>query len=132
MGPATVPAPAAPLVEGEAAARTEKRRNLRILGWISLGVSADALLVAIPSSVLLLKKKSVLNADCNAQKQCTQSGLNEANSLPALTTVNTISWIVAAVGAGAGAILLYTTRADGSRATTVSVTPGGAVLSGSF
>src|SRR5450755_615151 len=69
---------------GEPATRLGKRRALRRLGWISLGVSAESLLVAIPTSILLLQKKSVLDSHCNAQKQCSQAGINAANGLPAL------------------------------------------------
>ena len=115
---------------GEPASRLESKRTLRTLGWISLGVSAESLLVAIPTSIVLLHKKSVLDSDCNAQKQCTQAGLNVANGLPELTTVNTISWILAVVGAGAGAVLLITTKPDASSGTTVSISPGG--VSGRF
>jgi hypothetical protein len=119
---------------GEPAARLDRRRTLRTLGWISVGVAGESLLVAIPTSIILLQKKGDLNSDCNAQKQCSQAGLNEANSLPALTVVNTISWALAAVGAGAGIILLYTTKPDGEHKATVSVSPGvgGAVVSGTF
>jgi hypothetical protein len=122
-----------PEEDTDAESRVQTRHVLRELGWVSVGVAAESLLVAIPTSIYIQHKKSILDADCNAQKQCSQDGVNVATSLPELTKVNTISWALAIVGAGAGAVLLFVTRPEAGSAAqpvTVAVSPGG--VSGRF
>jgi hypothetical protein len=131
-GPWSEPLPS-PGEETDAESRLQTRRALRITGWISLGFAAESLAVAIPTSFYIQHKKNILDADCNAQKQCSQDGINVATSLPELTKINTISWALAIVGAGAGAVLVFVTRPkEGSAAqpVTVAVSPGG--VSGRF
>lgn len=118
--------------DGTASDGAKDRRLKRLYGYVSLGVGIEALAIAVPTSVILLHKKSDLDSQCDASKQCSENGVNVAHSLPALVGVNTVAWVVGVVGTAAGVVLLYTTRADGSKSTTVSVSPAGVSVGGTF
>ena len=103
----------------------------RTLGWVGLGIGATGLAVAVTTSILLLNDKSTRDADCNAQKQCSQAGLDAAGGIHSLVPWNWAGWIVGAVGAGAGAYFLFTTPSSTSAQTGLVVAPsaGGARIS---
>jgi len=107
----------APVHDGRAARRT--------LGWVSLAVGAEAAIVAVVTSGILVHDKDVLDAQCNAQKLCSPAGVNAAGTISSVTPWNTGAWIAAAAGLGAGTILLLTNRPDAPGATAITVSPEG-------
>jgi hypothetical protein len=96
------------------------------LGWVSLAVGAEAAIVAIVTSGMLVHEKSILDAQCDAQKLCSPAGLDAAGSISSLTPWNTGTWVAAALGVGAGAALLLTGRPDAPGSTAITWTPDGA------
>jgi|HubBroStandDraft_6_1064221.scaffolds.fasta_scaffold1500892_1 hypothetical protein len=102
------------------------RATRRTLGWVSLAVGAEAAIVAIVTSGMLVHEKSILDAQCDAQKLCSPAGLDAAGSISSLTPWNTGTWVAAALGVGAGAALLLTGRPDAPGSTAITWTPDGA------
>lgn len=111
-------------------AQRDPHRTRRILGWISLAVGAEAAVIAVTTSFMLLHEKSVLNDNCDAHKQCSAAGLDAAGAITETVPWNTGSWIVAAAGVGIGTVILLTSRSDSGKDTALSVspTPRGATL----
>lgn len=103
----------------------------RTLGWVGLGVGVAGLTVAVTTSILLMNDKSTRDAECNAAKQCSQAGLDAVGSIHSLVPWNTTAWIVGALGAGAGTVLLLTSPSNTSARTGLVVAPaaGGARVS---
>jgi hypothetical protein len=101
------------------------RATRRVLGWVSLAVGAEAAIAAIVTSGMLVHEKSVLDGQCNSQKQCTPQGLDAAGAISSVTPWNTGTWVLAAAGLGAGAALLLTARPDEPASTAITVTPEG-------
>src|ERR1700722_3561875 len=58
------------------------RATRRTLGWISLAAGAEAAIAAIVTSGMLVHEKSVLDAQCNAQKQCSPAGVDATGAIP--------------------------------------------------
>jgi hypothetical protein len=106
----------------DAAATRSSGRAARVLGWVSLSLGAEAAIVAVTTSFLLLHEKNVRDAECDAQKICSQRGLDANSTIASLVPWNTASWIVAAAGIGGGAVLLLTHRPD-TRQTAMGVAP---------
>jgi hypothetical protein len=122
------PAPKNP----ETHSQRQARRVRRALGWALLGVGGEGLLFAVPTSIILLDKKHHIDQDCSASKQCSETGVNEANSFTALTPINTASWVTAIVGGVAGAALLVTAPSEHARTAVVAVGPGSVGVAGTF
>jgi hypothetical protein len=106
--------------------RHDGRATRRTLGWVSLAVGAEAAIAALVTSGMLVHQKSVLDAQCNAQKQCSSTGVDAAGAISSLTPWNTATWITTAVGLGAGTALLLTSRPDAPAGTAITLTPEGA------
>ena len=77
---------------------------------------------------MLLHEKSVLDDNCNAQKQCKPAGIDAQGAIRETVPWNTGSWIVAAAGMGAGTVLLLTSRRESGRSTALAVSPSPAGL----
>jgi hypothetical protein len=101
-------------------------RAARTLGWVSLSLGAEAAVIAVVTSFLLLHEKSVRDDNCDAQRACSQRGLDADGTIASLVGWNTASWIVAAAATGAGAFLLLTNRSDSGRQTTIAISPNSA------
>lgn len=121
---------AAPPPEGQEASGPRLRRTLGIAAG---GVGVAALGVAAVTGVLLLNKKSEVDAKC-IDKRCSPEGITlkeEAEKTP-LLPVNTVSWILGIAGVGAGVALILTSRSQGTsepRTTAfATVLPGGGGL----
>jgi hypothetical protein len=102
-------------------------RALRVAGWVSLGVGAEAAILATVTSVMLLHQRSVRDDDCDAHGVCSAAGLGANSTIHSLVAVNTVSWVVAAAGLGAGTLLLLTHPPD-KRATAITLSPTGSGL----
>jgi hypothetical protein len=98
-------------------------RSRRTLGWISVAIGGDAAIVAIATSFMMLHQKSVRDANCDANKNCSPGGYDANSSLDALTWWNVGAFGVAAAGLGVGAVLLLTSPRDRERATSIVVAP---------
>lgn len=116
----------------------------RDMGWISVGLGSAAGAIAVGTSVLMLRHAAVRSSECDAQRVCTQDGLDANTGIRSLSGANVAAWIVTGVGLGAGAFLLLTHPANETRkspneapkteapTTEVGVAPGGLVLRSSF
>jgi len=105
--------------------RHDGRATRRTLGWVSLAVGAEAAIAALVTSGMLVHEKSVLDAQCNAQKQCSSSGVDAAGAISTLTPWNTGTWIMTVAGLGAGTALLLTSHPDAPASTAITLTPEG-------
>lgn len=105
------------------------------LGWVIGGVGALGLGVGAVTGIMALGKKSTVDDNCDADKQCNQQGFDAAEDGRTLTTISTIGWVAGVVGVGVGAYFILSSDDDG-RATAVgtrALPGGGAVsLSGRF
>jgi len=120
-GGASVASPAASSTSTNDETREEResRQLGRTWGWVAVGIGGAAGVVALATSGLMLVKKSERDDHCDAAKVCSQEGLDANGLLADLGGWNAGSWIVAAAGLGAGAVLLFTHPPD--RATGVQV-----------
>jgi hypothetical protein len=102
-----------------------KSRAARDIGWIALGIGAEAAAAAIVTSIVIMHDKSVRDANCDAQKVCNTNGFGAASQLNSLTVFNTVAWGVAAIGVAAGLALVIANPIDDSKRTAFVVSPNG-------
>lgn len=100
-------------------------RTLRTLGWIGISVGAEAALVAIGTSAMILHQKTVRDDNCNAQRMCSSAGLDANGTIATLVGWNAAAWVVTAAGLGAGGILLAVGWEDAKRTTAIGAAPIG-------
>lgn len=74
-------------------------------GMVVGGVGVAGLLVGGITGAMTLGKKSVVDANCNQDKRCNKTGFDAVESGRTLGTVSAVSFIVGALGVGAGAYL---------------------------
>ena len=108
----------------------DPRRVRRIYGYAGLAIGGAAAVVAVVTSFVLLHQKSVLDDQCNAQKQCSAAGMGETGAIDQTVPLNTTAWIVAVAGLAGGTIFLLTSQPESGKSTAVAVlpAPGGAAL----
>jgi hypothetical protein len=124
--PAATPSPVPSETRSATATPEHHRgRTARTIGWISLAVGAEAAVVAIVTSIMMLHDKSVRDANCDASKVCNVTGLNANNGLANLADWNVGAWAIAAAGLGVGGLLILTSPADTSRGTALLLGPEG-------
>jgi len=97
----------------------------RFVGWTSFVVGADATLLALVTSGMMLHEASVRSSDCDAQKVCSANGVAANVKLGDLAGWNAAAWGVAVVGVGVGAFLLITNPSDKALRAEVGVGPTG-------
>lgn len=97
----------------------------RAAGWVTLAIGAQAAVVAITTSFMMLYDNGVRSDECNAQKMCSSRGLDANGRLDALIPWNAGAWAVAVVGIGAGAYLILTNPPESQKTTAVGVGPDG-------
>jgi hypothetical protein len=93
----------------------------RDFGWVSIGIGADAAIVALGTSIVMLHDKSVRDGNCNADKVCSPPGFSADGDIATLTRWNTGAWIVGALGLGIGGILVVTDRAGSSQRAAITI-----------
>jgi hypothetical protein len=103
-GLASDPAPAREQTE-EAAARADHRAG-RVAGYVALAVGAQATLVALVTSAMMLHQDGARADACDANKRCTQAGIDANDNLSQLGGWNAGAWALAAVGLGTGTVLV--------------------------
>ena len=115
----------------ESAEDRHSRHMARTTGWIATSIGAGAGILALGTSILMLKDKGDRDSNCS-DKVCNPNGITANSQLSDLGPWNAAVWVVAAAGLGAGAFLLFTNPADDGRSTQVGVTPGGLSLRSTF
>jgi len=107
----SLPLPSAPATSDSSSQPPEvpnrSARSARTWGWVSVAIGAEAAVVAVITSAVMLHDKNQRDADCNAQKVCTPAGLDANISLTQLAGWNAAAWIIAAAGLGTGGVLLW-------------------------
>lgn len=81
-------------------------RTGRVAGYVALAVGAQATVVALVTSGMMLHQDSVRSDACDANKRCTQAGIDANDNLSQLGGWNAGAWALGAVGLGVGALLL--------------------------
>jgi hypothetical protein len=94
----------------------------RMEGWIAIGFGSLASVVAIATSVQMLNDKSTRDANCNANKVCSATGLNANADIAGASGWNIASWAVTAAGLGIGAFLVLGNPSE-PESTKVGVAP---------
>jgi len=74
------------------------------------GIGAAGLVTGIVAGVLTLNKKSTVNSEC-VGKECSQAGLDAANSGKTLGVITTVGLVTGAVGLGAATYLFVSAPA---------------------
>jgi hypothetical protein len=100
----------APMVAGAVGGDTDDGSGdtRRTLGFVLGGVGIAGLAVGAVTGVMVLGKKSTVDDECNAQKRCSQTGIDAADAGTTLGTVSGIGFIAGGVLLGAGAVLVLT------------------------
>lgn len=107
---------------------------LRTYGWVALGLGGLATVTGVVAGLMVKSKKDRLDAsnDCTGT-QCLPAQRDLRESYNSYRTVSTVSFVVGAVGLGAGTALLVTTPKTKEKShTTAWVGLGTAGLDGSF
>ena len=108
--------PAQPKPAEEPRDEHHSNQTLRTYGWITFAIGANAAVVAVVTSFMLLHQNSVRGSECDAQKVCSQAGLDANDKIGALAGWNAGAWAVAAVGIVGGAVLVIANPPDSKRA----------------
>jgi len=95
----------------------------RTLGFALGGVGIAGLGVAAITSIMVVNKKSAVDAGCQADKSCTSAGLDAAHAGRTLEIVSNVAWLVGAAALGAGAYFLLTNGPSSQPSTAVAVLP---------
>jgi hypothetical protein len=85
-----------------------------IFGWALIGAGALGLGTAMASGFLVSDKRSTVQDDCPGNVCRTTAGLDAAAAGRTLLVVNSVAWIVGAVGLGAGAYLVLADEGAGA------------------
>jgi hypothetical protein len=130
VSPGAAPSPAALPLDAPASsdpARPEQSTgsasSRRTFGFALAGVGVAGLGVAAITSVMVVSKKSAVDADCQVDKSCTSAGLNAAHSGQTLEVVSNVGWVVGAAALGTGAYFLLTTGSSSKPSTAVALLP---------
>jgi hypothetical protein len=102
MPPPPPPKPSPPPAEHRGS------QTARTIGWISLGIGAEASIVALATSVVILNDLSARSNGCNAEKVCTVGGFGANAQLGSLSGWNAGAWALAIAGVGVGTYLVLT------------------------
>jgi hypothetical protein len=97
----------------------------RAFGWVSVAVGAQAAIVAVTTSVLMLTANGVRSSECNGQNVCSSRGLDANGRIDALAPWNAGAWAVAVVGVGVGAYLILSNPPETQKTTAIGVGPDG-------
>jgi hypothetical protein len=121
-GPASV---AVPVAGPREAAKNPDRSGdaSRTLGYVLGALGVAGVGVGAVTGVMMLEKKAVRDDHCDAVS-CDQEGLDANSAGRTFRTVSAVSWVVGAVGIGAGAYLILSSDARGSAETTLATSFG--------
>lgn len=80
----------------------------RTAGWVAVGVGGAVFTIGAVTGLLVLGKKSTVDANCDADKRCNQQGLDAADSGKTLGKISGVGLVLGAAGLGVGGYLLAT------------------------
>lgn len=100
----------------------------RTAGWVIGGIGAASLVVGGVTGILVLGKKSTVDANCNADKRCSATGLDAAESGKTLGTVSGVTLALGVVGVGVGAWLVLSNGEKQQTSLAPIAHPGGGGL----
>ncbi len=92
---------------------------------MSLSVGAEAAIVAVITSFMLLSEKGDRDANCNGAGICSATGYESNDTLKQILPWNTGAWIAGIAALGAGTTLLILDPADRRQTVAVGVWPTG-------
>ena len=116
-------------------------RTGRVAGYVALAVGAQATIVALVTSGMMLHEDGLRSDACDAQKRCSQAGIDANENLSQLAGWNAGAWALGAVGLGVGTVLLVLNPASEkasarpAKGLSLGAPPGGGAglgLGGSF
>lgn len=109
--------------EGGAAPEGGGSSSTPTLGYVLVGVGGTSLLVGTVTGLMVLGKKSTFNKECDADKYCTQEGIDAGSSGKSLSTISTITFGLGLVGVGAGVYLIVSNKDEKGAATAIQARP---------
>jgi hypothetical protein len=102
-----------------ATGRSDPRSDTRTLGWVLGGVGVLGIAAGSVTGIMVLDRKSVVDANCDSEKRCNQQGADAAESGRSLGTISAASLIVGGAALAAGAYFVLSS--DGERPTTALI-----------
>lgn len=102
--------------------------NTPTAGYVAVGVGGAALVVGAVTGLMVFSKKSTFADECDANKVCSQKGLDAADAGRRLGTISTISFAVGLAGVGVGAYLLSRDGSGAQTSLSPRLSPTSAVL----
>lgn len=134
-GPREAEAPAAPEAPPQAGLGTST--GSPTLAYVALGVGGAGLVAGAVTGLMAMGKKSELEDSGHCRDGlCDKTVHDDLSSLNTLRTVSTVSFVVGAVGVGAGTLLLFTSgkkkSPSATRAPAVRVGVGHVSFGGTF
>jgi hypothetical protein len=107
-----------------------KKTSTRTLGFVVGGIGVAGVGAAVASGLMLVNTRKTVETNCTADKVCTAQGIDAASTGKKLLVVNTVGWVVGALGLGFGAyFVLSSPKSSTSAALAPHVGPDGASLS---
>jgi hypothetical protein len=100
-------------------------RPFRTAGWVVLSIGAEATVLAVITSIMMLHDKSVRDDNCDANRLCSSAGLQANVDIGNLAWWNASAWAVAGVGLAVGAVLVATNPPASVQRTAVAIAPTG-------
>lgn len=130
------PAPAPPQGDArgaESSPRGASHASQRTWGFVALGVGGAGLATGVVTALLAKGKQSSLDGEC-AGTRCPPSAQSDLDAFHTLRTTSIVAYAVGFVGAGAGAVLLFTSPKEQPRAGKLTpwVGPAAAGVRGTF
>jgi hypothetical protein len=102
-----------------ASTSSESGSDTRTLGWVLAGVGVVGVVTGAVTGMLVLDRKSVVDANCDSDKRCNQQGAAAADSGRMLGTISGVSFVAGGVALAAGAYFVLSS--DGERPTTALI-----------
>jgi hypothetical protein len=94
------------------------------------GVGVAGVGAAVASGLVLVNTRKTVDSNCSADKICTQAGLDAASTGKKMLVVNTVGWVVGALGLGFGTyFVLSAPKSSSTAALTTQIGLDGASIS---
>ena len=115
---------------GGGSATVDSSSGNQTLGFVFGGIGVAGVVIGSVTGLMALGKQSTVDDECDANGFCSKAGADAASSGSTLATVSTISWVVGALGIGAGAYFLLSGEKEGPKTgLRAGFTPTGSALS---
>jgi hypothetical protein len=123
-----------PLAEPEPAAPPDQGRSTRrTIGWVALGAGGVGLAVGTVTAILAMNKRAEIEdtPGCTPDA-CPVSEQDEVDALNAFRTTSTVAFVTGGVLAGAGLVLVLTSRSPQGPSASAFIGPGSVGVRGRF